>query len=72
MHMNETPEERLLLAFDLFEFGVDMQQRKLARENPRKTPQELDRLLTRWLQNPPDAPYGDGEGRPLSLSRFRN
>jgi Rv0078B-related antitoxin len=70
--MNETPEERLFLAFDLFEFGLDMQQRKLARLHPTKTERELDELLVQWLQSPSTAPRGDCEGRLVSPTHFQS
>lgn len=69
--MEETAGEKLQLAFDMFEFGLDMQRKKLARLHPNKTPQELEALLTDWLQNPVTAPDGDCLGLPIPPSHFQ-
>lgn len=68
--MEETAEDRLRLAFEMFEFGVDMQKKKLQRLHPDKSEEELDNMLAWWLQCPPSSPVGDCVGRVVHASRF--
>lgn len=63
-----TPSEKLRLAFDLFEAGVDLMREKLRRERPDLPQEGIDRLLAEWLSTRPGATHGDGEGRPRKLS----
>jgi hypothetical protein len=68
---HETPADRLAMAFELFEFGVEMMAANLRRRHPGATPDEIERLLEDWLAERPGAELGDGPGVPVTLSRFR-
>jgi hypothetical protein len=67
----ETLADRLAMAFELFEFGVEMMAANLRRRHPGATPDEIERLLEAWLAERPGAELGDGPGVPVPLSRFR-
>lgn len=60
---HETAAQRLRIALDLFEFGVDMMRQKLRREAPDATEDEIQTRLVAWLQERPGAEFGDGAGR---------
>lgn len=62
--LDESPAERLRIALDLFNFGVDMMLQKLRREIPDATEEELQARLVDWLQDRPGAEHGDAAGRP--------
>jgi hypothetical protein len=66
----ETASERLALALDLFEFGVEMMAANLRRRHPEATPEEIERRLDAWLAERPGAEHGDGCGMPVPLSRI--
>lgn len=68
--MEETPAQKILIAFELFDFGLDMQRQKLRRQHPDMSDGEIDSKLTEWLQNPEMAPLGDCEGSPISGDRL--
>lgn len=68
---HETSAERLRIALDLFEFGTDMMQQKLRREDPDATEGEIQARLMAWLQERPGAEFGDGAGRPGCWPRQR-
>lgn len=61
---------RLLLAFDLFEAGLDMYRQTLRRRHPRADDAEIERRVDAWLLERPGAEFGDVAGpirvRPLS------
>lgn len=61
--MEETAEDKLRLAFEMFGFGLDMQKKKLQRLHPEKSDEEPERLLAEWLQRPASSPVGDCEAR---------
>ena len=67
----ETLADRLAMAFELFEFGVEMMAANLRRRHPEAPPDEIERLLEAWLAERPGAELGDGPGVPVSLARFR-
>ena len=58
------PEERLRLAFDLFQAGVDLMRQNLRREHPDLPQADIERLLAAWLSTRPGAEHGDAVGRP--------
>lgn len=61
-----TPEvERLLLALDLVESGIELTWWRLRREHPEATDAEIDARLAAWLR----APRHHG-GRAVSPDRF--
>ncbi|MBK7611241.1 MAG: hypothetical protein IPJ15_08260 [Actinomycetales bacterium] len=57
-----TPEERLRVAFDLFEVGVLMTRSRLRREHPDFSDEQVEEAVTTWLQERPGAPFGDYPG----------
>jgi hypothetical protein len=67
----ETARDRLLAAFELFEFGIEMMAATLRRRHPEASAEQLDQLLQAWLAERPGAEDGDGPGVPVSLERFR-
>jgi len=67
----ETPRDRLLAAFEMFELGVEMMAANLRRRHPHASPEEIERLIDAWLLERPGAEQGDGPGVPVSLERFR-
>lgn len=56
--------EKLSLAVDLAESGLDVMRAKLVREDPEADPAEIERRLVAWLRTRPGAEHGDAEGRP--------
>src|SRR5262245_17391909 len=56
--------EKLRLACDLFEAGVDLMRQKLRREHPALPAPEIELLLAHWLSTRPGAEHGDAVGRP--------
>ncbi|MCA9541708.1 MAG: hypothetical protein KC620_22580 [Myxococcales bacterium] len=60
--------QRLLIAFDLFDAGVDMMRQTLRRRFPDEPDAAIELRLERWLQDRPGAEHGDACGplRPLS------
>jgi hypothetical protein len=57
-----TPEERLRVAFDLFEVGVQMTRFRLRREHPDFTDDQIEASVMAWLHDRPGAPFGDYPG----------
>ncbi len=57
-----TPEERLRVAFDLFEVGVQMTRSRLRREHPDFTDEQIEASVMAWLHDRPGAPFGDYPG----------
>ena len=52
--------ERLRLALDLFEAGVEMQRARWTREEPSITPEQLEHRLQAWLRSRPPHASSDG------------
>jgi hypothetical protein len=71
MAEEETASERLALALEMYEFGVEMMAANLRRRHPDASPEEIERRLDAWLTERPGAEHGDAEGTPVPLSRFR-
>lgn len=67
----ETLRDRLLAAFEMLDFGVEMMAANLRRRHPEASPEAIERLLDAWLLERPGAEAGDGPGIPVPLERFR-
>ena len=59
-----TPAERLRIALEMFDEGVELMRRNLSRRHPDSSEEDIERLLVEWLHERPGAEHGDGEGRP--------
>jgi len=59
-----SPVEKLGLALDLFESGVDVMRHNLYRKYPSETRDEIEERLLDWLRTRPGAEHGDAVGRP--------
>ena len=71
MSDRETARDRLLAAFEMFEFGVEMMATTLRRRHPDASPEQIEEMLDAWLAERPGAEDGDGPGVAVSLERFR-
>lgn len=60
--------QKLRLALDLFEAGVEMKRVSLRREWPGATESEIRAKLQAWLLERPGAPFGDAAG-PVRVRR---
>jgi hypothetical protein len=49
-----TAIERLRIAFDLFDAGVDMMRQRLRRERPGAPPDEIEEAIEQWLRTRDD------------------
>jgi hypothetical protein len=67
----ETPGDRLMQAFDMFEFGIEVMAANLKRRHPTAAPEELERLLEAWLADRPGAELGDADGIPVQFPTLR-
>jgi hypothetical protein len=56
--------ERLQLALDMHEAGVELMRARLRREHPDADEATLDAMLTSWLRQRPGAEFGDSAGSP--------
>jgi hypothetical protein len=61
----EAAARRLRLALDLFRTGEEMMRRKLRREHPDPSNDEIEARLLQWLQERPGAEFGDATGKPV-------
>ncbi len=59
--------ERLLVALDLHETGVEIMRQNLRRRFPNESNEEIEGRLVAWLRTRPGAEYGDGVGRPRTV-----
>jgi hypothetical protein len=64
-----TPGERLEIALQLFDLGIDMLRTRLRREQPGADDEEIERQVRRWLRHRPGAEHGDAEGRVVPWPR---
>lgn len=64
MTATTTPAERLRIALEMHDEGVELMRQNLVRRHPDADAREIERLLTGWLHERPGAEHGDGEGRP--------
>ncbi|MFF3226724.1 hypothetical protein ACFYV7_28285 [Nocardia suismassiliense] len=60
----ESPAQRLRLAFEMYDFGVRMQRARIRRTRPGATEAEIEEAVQDWLLSRPGAPLGDALGRP--------
>lgn len=60
----ETPAERLEVAFDLFDFAIELIEARVLRERPGASPSDVDAAVNAWLSHRPGAGHGDAEGTP--------
>lgn len=58
-----SPEERLRIALEMADLGVEMTRARLRRENPDLDETGLLRAIEEWLHDRPGAPFGDCPGR---------
>jgi hypothetical protein len=59
----DEPGARLRFALDLFEAACDLYKRRIRREHPSISGEEMDALVAAWIRDRPGAPYGDAAGR---------
>ena len=59
-----TVADKLRLAVDLAEAGLDVMRARLQREDAEADAEEIERRLVAWLRERPGAEHGDAEGRP--------
>ena len=63
--------EAFQATLDLFETGIDLMRQNLRRSHPAAGDDEIERLLSEWLQTRPGAEAGDCTGRPVDVkTRF--
>jgi Rv0078B-related antitoxin len=65
MSDGETMRDRLLQAFDLFEFGVEMMAANLRRQHPTASPEQIEELLAQWLSERPEDCEAKSSGGPV-------
>ncbi len=56
--------ERLRLALEMFDLGLDIMRQNLRRKHPEDTQAEIQEKLRAWLQDRPGAEFGDAVGNP--------
>ncbi|MBF6215368.1 hypothetical protein IU433_31045 [Nocardia puris] len=59
-----TPAQRLRLALQMSEFGVQMYRTRMRRIFPAASTEEIESKVHAWLLSRPGAPAGDATGRP--------
>jgi hypothetical protein len=62
-----TPAQRLRIALDLHDLGVQMMRQNLHRRYPALNDGEIEAKLLEWLRTRPGAEHGDGVGNPREL-----
>lgn len=67
----EKCEQRLRIAIDLAQTGIEMQREKIRRKNPGATDDEIEALLGNWLRTRPGAEHGDGWAIPRESLKAR-
>lgn len=60
--------ERLRIALDLADVGLDLMRQNLRRSHADATPEQIEELLRVWVERRPGAPFGDCPGRPRRLA----
>ena len=63
MDQPKSPAEKLRMALDLFDTGVDLMRQNLRRRHPSASEAEIAALLAQWLRTLPGAEQGDAPGR---------
>ncbi|WP_153415072.1 hypothetical protein [Nocardia macrotermitis] len=59
-----TPAQRLKLALEMSEFGIEMYRTRMRRSFPDASDSEIAEKVSAWLLSRPGAPLGDSVGRP--------
>jgi hypothetical protein len=59
-----SPEAKLRLALDMYEFGEQAQRNRLKRLHPDASEQDIEDAVRVWRVSRPGAPMGDAVGRP--------
>jgi hypothetical protein len=59
--------KKLLLALEMFDFGVAIKEQSLRRDHPELSDEEVKERLREWLHTRPGAEFGDAPGKPVSL-----
>ncbi len=62
-----SPAEKLHLALDLFDPGVELMRQNLRRHHAKDSDAEIEARIVRWLRTRPGAEHGDAVGRPRPL-----
>lgn len=62
--VNKFLSQKLRIALDLHQTGVDLMRQNLHRRHPDAEELEIQSLLNEWLQTRPGAQQGDCPGRP--------
>lgn len=61
--------ERLRVALDLFEAGVDIMRQTLRRRHPDASDEKVEMMLRNWISDRPGAECGDAIGEPGTWPR---
>lgn len=59
-----TPQERLRIALDLADTGIELKRMQIRREHPEWDEKQVATAMQAWLLDRPGAPFGDYPGRP--------
>ncbi len=59
---------RLRFALDLFEAACELLRRRIRRENPSISDEEIESLVADWIRDRPGAPHGDAPGRRRTIA----
>ncbi|MFE3541461.1 hypothetical protein ACFXK0_00645 [Nocardia sp. NPDC059177] len=59
-----TPAQRLKLALEMSDFGIQMYRARMRREFPDASEGAVEAKVHAWLLSRPGAPLGDAPGRP--------
>jgi hypothetical protein len=59
-----SPEAKLRMALDMYEFGEQAQRNRLRRLHPDASYEEIEMAIRAWRVSRPGAPMGDAMGRP--------
>ena len=65
---DESAFNKLILACEMFDFGVALMRENLRRSQPRASEAAIQKKLKRWLQTRPGAAFGDCPGRIRGLN----
>lgn len=68
---SETPRTKLRTAFELLDLAERMLRRRLRRENPELSDDEIEERVRAWYLHRPGAERGDAEGVVASWPRRR-
>ncbi len=61
--------ERMRVALEMYEIGLNLMRQNLRRQFPQATPTEIEHHLLEWRLRRTDAPHGDAVGRVVSFPR---